>query len=121
MILTDPKQIERLLVEGLVPLADLAAELPGRAGSIGRTYQAALRLVQHGSRGVTLEAVQMPEGLCSSRAAVARFLASLGGLRDGATPEAAQENEQQRTQSAAAGRRRWEKAKQSDGRPVAAE
>ncbi len=117
VITSDPVEIEALMTEGLVPLADLATLVPGRPGTSGRTYRSMFSLVVRGAGGVSLVAVRTPTGICSTRQAVARFLAALAL---GPNPEARAETaEANRERAAVAGRRRWEEAKRKGREEVA--
>ncbi|MFO0905695.1 MAG: DUF1580 domain-containing protein [Pirellulales bacterium] len=64
-------------LEGLMPLAALAAKLGRRRGG-KRTHSSTLaRWARKGLRGVKLEVVRMGGVLCTSEAALLRFFAAL--------------------------------------------
>lgn len=74
-----PTTTDRLLAEGLVRLSELARALPARHGRTKRMSGVSLwRWATRGIRGVTLEAIRMPDGnYVSSRPALVRFLQAI--------------------------------------------
>ncbi len=72
--------VDRLLGEGLIPLADVAKLIPSPKRGRKLAANSVLRWALVGKRGVRLEACPgAGRGLYTSRPAVARFLAAIGG------------------------------------------
>ncbi len=78
-----------VLSEEMISLADAAIMLPARRAGKRVHVSCVYRWTTHGCRGVVLESVQVGATRCTSREAVARFVAALTAQAQGRQPAAA--------------------------------